>query len=108
MKGWTVEDALALICKLAEELAPHYHLGLAGSVLLKGLSRNDLDIIVYPASTESQDKDFVTKTLTEAGLSRVHDRDVVQQAWRKQGSNDGKHVEVWEYEGKKVDFFFLS
>lgn len=108
MKGWVLDDALALIRKLAERLAPQYHLALAGSVLLRGQSRNDLDLIVYPASSEAQDKDFVAKVLTEEGLKRLHDREVVHRAWRRRGSDDAKHVEVWEYKDRKLDVFFLS
>ena len=108
MSRWKIEDALVLICKLAEKLAPQYHLGLAGGVMLRGESSNDLDVIVYPASSENQDREFVAKVLTEAGLKRIAGREKVHQVWRARGSDDGKHVEVWTYEGKKIDFFFLS
>src|SRR4051812_17034343 len=98
---WEIIDALALISWLAAKLAPRYYVGLTGSVLLTGWSRNDLDLIIYPANSTDRDEEFVKKILREAGLSLRFDRDVVHAQWRRAGSIDEKHVEVWEYDGKK-------
>jgi hypothetical protein len=105
---WSLVDALDLIHKLWPKLQPHYYIGLTGSVLREGQSPNDLDLIVYPASTQRGDKDFVARVLREAGLQRRVTVEYVHLRWRKKGSDDTKHVEVWEYGGKKVDIFFLS
>lgn len=106
--AWVLDDGLTLVRDLAERLRPRYFIGLTGSVLVKGRSFNDLDVIVYPGSSVDQDKGFVEKVLTASGLRRLHTVDVVQAKWRRHGSQDAKHVEVWEYQGKKVDVFFLA
>ena len=109
MSGWTRDEALTLVAALWPSLkAVGYYVGLTGSVLVKGTSRNDLDLIVYPASTTSQDKNRVVGALMDAGLTRLTGRDGVHRRWRRLGSSDEKHVEVWELDGKKVDVFFLS
>ena len=108
MMTWRLDDALMLVRLLAAKLQPRYYPGLTGSVLFKGQSDNDLDIIIFPGSSVDQDKDFVTGVLTQMGLRRLHPKDVVHAKWRQGGSKDEKHVEVWAYEGKKVDVFFLA
>ena len=109
MSGWTRDEALTLVSALWPSLkAVGYYVGLTGSVLVKGKSRNDLDLIVYPASTTSQDKSLVVGVLMGAGLTRLTSRESVHRRWRKRGSSDEKHVEVWALGGKKIDVFFLS
>jgi hypothetical protein len=108
MPKWTREQADALIHTLAVMLSPRYHLALAGSVLLWGKSDNDLDLVVYPASTLDRDLGFVEETLRRAGLRRSVGRLGVKAKWRREGSFDDKHVEVWQIDGKKVDLFFLA
>ncbi len=105
---WTRAEALALLAVLSEKLAPRYHPALAGSVLIKGASDKDLDIVVYPNSTDDVDMGFVATKLGELGLTKLHDVEVVHARWRRLGSRDAKHVEVWDYHGKRVDVFFLS
>ena len=108
MIKWTIPSARLLVRSLLERLAPLYYVGLTGSVLRNGFSGNDLDLIVYPSSSVRQDKDFVVQALVDAGLKRRSSREFVKAIWQRKGSDDEKHVEVWEYEGKKVDIFFLS
>jgi hypothetical protein len=102
---WTSDEALVLVRSLSERLAPSYHVALAGSVLLRGSSQKDLDLIVYPTSTASACVDRVREALEAAGLILVHGVEVVHAKWRREGSLDEKHVEVWEYRGKRVDVF---
>jgi len=108
MEVWNQSQALDFIKLLSEKLRPRYHLALAGSVLLKGSSEKDLDIIVFPNSTQDQDKAFVAETLTAAGLVLRRDVATMHAGWLKRGLSDTKHVEVWEYEGKRVDFLYLA
>lgn len=46
---WTLEEAIPFLRNL-EKVAEqnHWHLALTGSVLYKGESKDDLDIVVYP------------------------------------------------------------
>lgn len=106
---WTLEGALPLLREVEAvvELLG-YHVGLAGSVLTKGFSRNDMDMILYPASTARQPKEAVAAALKGLGMRQTHSVHVVWKAWKKMGSDDTKHVEKWEYRGKAVDVFFLS
>jgi hypothetical protein len=104
---WTLSDALPLIVKLASELAPDYHLALAGSVLLRGASDKDLDLVVYPNSTVVQDKAVVEAALRRVGLARMYDVEVMHARWRRVGSTDTKHVEIWDYRGRRVDVIYL-
>ncbi len=105
---WTRAEAIDFVAALDEKLTPRYHVGLTGSVLIKGSSTKDLDVIVYPASTAEQDKAFVVEKFLEAGLVKIHDVEVVHARWRRLKSQDTKHVEVWAYQGKRVDVFFLT
>jgi hypothetical protein len=81
---------------------------LAGSVLTKGSSRSDLDIIIYPHVKREHDYETLAAALRQQNMTQLHDRNVVTAAWRRKGSFDDKHVEVWEFQGKRVDVFFLS
>jgi len=104
---WTLADALELIRRLADNLRPTYCLGLTGTALL-GCSPDKLELIVYPTSSARQDKAFADGALERTGIRLQYGRAVVTAKWRRNGSADMKHVEVWEYGGKNVDIFFLS
>lgn len=55
---WTLEDALAVVRDLQfKALQCGYHLALAGGVLNKGYSHNDLDVIVMPLDGKDQKRD---------------------------------------------------
>jgi hypothetical protein len=106
---WTLADALPLLREVQTVVQPFgYHVGLAGSVLTKGFSYNDMDMILYPASTARQPKGDVTATLVDLGMRQIHTFEKVRTAWKRMGSNDTKHVEKWDYQGKPVDVFFLA
>lgn len=106
-QAWTIDTAMVLIRIIAAELKPRYFVGITGSVLMNGCSAGDLDLIVYPASSAEQDQGFVREVLSKSGLVQRYSVEEVHAAWRRRGSLDTKHVEVWEYNGRKVDFFFL-
>lgn len=106
--GWTFAQAVEFAQRLARVLKPvGYHVGMTGSVLLRGSSRNDLDLIVYPTSTCRVDREGVYRTLQPVG-KRLYTCEETAAAWRRRGSDDEKTVEVWEFDGKHVDLFFLS
>jgi len=90
-----------------------WRVGLLGSVLHAGRSVNDLDIVIYPARVRSghlinsAELKPVRSILESIGLSRRAGVEAVHEEWRKQGSSDEKYVEVWRYENKKIDIFFM-
>ena len=105
---WRLDEAVEFVSRLAKKLRDvNYHVGITGGVLHRGLSHNDLDIIIYPASTAEMSQDDVEKILRRLG-TRIYDRKHVRDTWAAQGSRDEKHVEVWEFGGKRVDIFFLA
>jgi predicted nucleotidyltransferase len=86
-----------------------FSLGLTGSVLTKGESNKDLDLIIYPMEkTGRVDLSPAYEVLFAFGFARHMDRERVAAEWAKKDSQDTKHVEVWTLGGKRVDIFFLS
>ena len=102
---WTLEQGLRFVRLLEQALAPHYHVALLGSVLQKGESAKDIDIMIVPHTTERNNIWEIWSLLNGFGLHFKIGCDVVHDAWRKAGSADTKHVEVWTYRGKRVDVF---
>lgn len=105
---WYLVEAVDFVRHLVPFLAPHYYPAMTGSVLFKGHSDNDLDIIIYPHTTMHVNLIEVRRLLRKAGLFRRVDRATVVEHWRKAGSDDDKWVEVWDYLGKRVDIFMLK
>jgi hypothetical protein len=108
-RSWTLDEALNFIRNLSRVLLPHgWGVGLCGSVLTKGSSHKDLDIIIFPRDTTSMSYSKLIELLEGTGLTLKHNHMVVQEAWRKAGSRDNKIVEVWRTaNGKRVDIFLL-
>lgn len=107
---WTHEEALVLIRKL-EPLLAHagFHVGLGGSVLHRGESWKDLDIIVFPHDASLALEPY--EALVEAGLTRKRTADEVRRLWQKGGENtDTKSVEVWWCDATKrrIDVLLLK
>lgn len=107
---WELKEAHELIDRILPYLkAAGFYPALTGSVLFQGVSKKDLDIIVYPANSSRYEIRNAFMALEAAGLTQWMDKDRVAQAWVDKGSTDRKHVEVWLTEDKKrVDIFFLS
>ncbi len=110
VKSWTLEEGLELIRQLHPSVQQAgYYLGLTGSVLFKGQSEKDLDIIAYPKSKPDGNPEALRTALREQGLYIWLDSDFIRERWREKGSNDTKHVEAWKTEnGKRIDLFILS
>ena len=114
---WTFADAINFITELSNALVPaNYEVALAGSVLKRGSSQKDLDIILFPRSITHAASPTTYRNLQEAraimradlGMTCVLDEVQVKKEWKAKGSSDQKHVEVWRYRDKRIDIFFLS
>lgn len=85
-----------------------YDVALGGSVLTRGASAHDLDLVVFPLRTSTQNRSALLVTLERFGMHRQHSVEVVHARWRALGSRDEKHVEVWvDWAGRRIDLFFL-
>ena len=105
---WKLAEAVAF----AQYLQPFvlkvgYHVGLLGSVLTKGESQKDLDILLYPHTSAKVDLEGLYTTMGEAGMKRIVPFANVCRVRAQMKSFDTKHVEVWEHERRRVDVFFL-
>jgi hypothetical protein len=98
---WTLDEALITAKQFEELAAQHgYHVGLTGGTLYRGSSTKDLDLVVYPHSTERQLRRELMASLKGFGVS--WDNDGIRHY------NDDKLVATGQYNGKRIDFFFLS
>ncbi len=103
---WTLETALAFVRELEFHLAPKYHVALCGSVLHAGVSRKDLDIMIFPHRTSENTYTEVRELLEGFEMLCLVDLETVQSKWKSvEKSTDTKHVEVWDHRGLRVDVF---
>lgn len=105
-KRWTRPRAMAMIKVMEETMAPEYHVALTGSMLVEKEVASDLDIIIFPHTTAHWDADEIRARLKKLGFVPVWSVKDVRRWWKKTGSTDTKHVEVWATLGRRVDFFF--
>ncbi len=111
---WHLSTALGFLSEVrAAVLSAGYEVGLTGSVLHRGKSAKDIDIIIYPLNTEKQNVEALERALTGMGLVKEFDKDFVQKMWReKANSKDQKHVEVWrdsrDRRRRRIDIFLLK
>jgi hypothetical protein len=97
---WTLKDGLKAARHVEEMLGGHFHVGLAGSVLVSGQSQKDLDLIVYPHSGGDVDKEAVTRLLRAGGMARM--------MTDGRGNYPDGRVGFFTYRGKRVDILFLD
>lgn len=101
---WTLAQGVEFCRSLQTFLRPlGFGVALTGGVLLKGDSDKDLDLIVYPFKKQTTNYERLRERLLEFGLSFVR--------LPNHGlgyPDDGKDVQVWQYQGKRIDLFFLS
>jgi NTP pyrophosphatase (non-canonical NTP hydrolase) len=87
-------------------------IAIGGSVLQQGWSPKDMDLVCFPLRADIQaDPHQLYLALNEAGLKRLMSAPSVRETWKKQGSNDTKHVEIWEtndVERKRIDIFVMG
>jgi predicted nucleotidyltransferase len=107
--GWTLGEAQALLSGIAPGLLMKgFAVGLTGSVLTKGQSEHDLDIVLYPMQfTVATNWEVAREALTNAGFECLLPVDTVHASWRRKGFLDEKFVEVWLFNKRRVDVFFL-
>lgn len=102
---WNIEQAVEF-CRMIEPvaIAEGFHVALGGSVLIRGESKKDVDIFIYPHKTE-----HATKTAFDCLIEKFENLGVnnFKQADHKAYA-DNKLVFWSEYNGKRVDWFFLK
>lgn len=104
---WTLEEAITLIrlWKIDISAKTDWHLGITGSVLYKGQSTKDLDLICYPNNTErSKSTEDLLNTLKTLSLVFHEDRTAEHQ----HQYNDCKIVYKCSYGFKRIDLFLLA
>ena len=105
---WRFELAQQLLGVMEKFLEPAgWHCGMTGSILHKGESTHDLDVILCPRDSTKAEKDAARKVLLTFGMTPMHTVEEVHAGWRKKGGTDEKHVEVWRWHYYRIDFFFL-
>lgn len=106
---WALTEAAAFCAKLDRFMQPTgFAIGLTGSVLTKGRSRKDLDLIVYPMHSQYVDLKFLHEQLRAFGLKSQLSAAEVRKLWLAKGSIDTKHVEVWRHGTRRIDIFILT
>ena len=80
-----------------------YHVALRGSVLLDGVSKNDLDLIAYPHDSTRRNEDALRVALMGLGMKRARTVEESHAHWRSKGSTDEKRIEIWDWNGMVVD-----
>lgn len=108
---WTWNQAMRMVTMLHSELHPiGYEVGLCGSVLKDGESGKDLDIILFPRNKTTAVHPSVVRDclLNIEGMRQELTMEQVREIWAEKGSTDTKHVEMWSYNNKRIDFFFMS
>jgi hypothetical protein len=99
---WTLEDAVAVARLCETELIPAgYHCAIGGSVLHRGWSDKDLDLFIYPHYTGRENLIERANAISKCGIQFIEARDHT-------GYGDAKEVARYEYNGKRIDIFFLK
>lgn len=107
---WNLVEALEFV----QDFEPRarragFGVALAGSVLTKGRSGKDLDLVVFPLRTDkAREYQLREAMIVEMGMKLVFDEAFVKAQWKREhDSDDEKRVEVWEWLGKRIDVFYL-
>lgn len=96
---WNLKQALQII-KIVQKIAPkyNYNCALTGSVIFKGISNKDIDIILYNnKSTVVSNLSALRFELVKLGFIKWEQRLHHKQL-------DFKIVFKCEYKGKRIDF----
>lgn len=107
--AWTLELGVNFVRDLnvATELVG-FHCALCGSVLHKGESSKDLDLVIFPMSTAKVDLEALQQCLKDQGLKLKFSRAFIASIWERKGRLDQKNVDAWELpDGRRVDIFHL-
>lgn len=106
MKRWDALEANRLIERIKMEVAPHWHVGLTGSLLTESHG-NDLDLILYPHDNSDVKLEFLRSKLANI-MDRVRTVEETHEHWKSKGRTDRKRVEIYHYELRRVDIFILE
>jgi len=66
---YTTEDGVNMARLIENLLRPHHHCALGGSLVYRGDSMKDIDIIIYPHSNTLIDKPQILRTLRSFGFT---------------------------------------
>lgn len=108
---WKLPEAVELLRQIEALIKPiKYTSALGGGVLFKGESTKDLDIFIAPYNKTDVDHEKLIEILKRMGFKQVKTKDQVHKGFEYcgDGSKEHKHVEIWDYFGRRVDFFFVS
>lgn len=100
---WYIEDAIYYIREINEIIQKFdFHLGLIGSVLIKGESHNDLDVAILPYEGEEKKPNYVKIKLWlhNIGATKINNRNEAGYLLENR--------EIWKLElpgGRKIDYF---
>lgn len=103
---YTRELGIEICEKLEAELVPlGLHVALSGSLLYRGESNNDIDIIIYP-----HDWGHSTRELAESLFNRFKE---LGYTWDPDNDSRSQHYPAdvlctTDPEGRPVDFFLLT
>jgi len=100
---WTIGEGIAYVRKLEDHLHDKgFHAALSGGVLWKGSSTKDLDIILYPHTSDTCSFYHNLEPLMEG---------MIDGPWKEvdhEEYGDAKLVMKAKVNGKTVDFFLLQ
>jgi hypothetical protein len=108
-RKWVLDDGLALVRQLHAPLKEAgWAIALGGSVLIKGESLKDLDVLIHPYDTsEPSNVALVHTVLKSCGGTLTRTAAEITAGWRLKGSYDLKYVEAWSFRRRRVDVFYL-
>jgi hypothetical protein len=99
---WTLEEGIEFVRKLENDLRNvGFHCALTGSVLYKGVSYKDLDVMIYPHDTTNCDWSMVEVILKQGHSIEINLIDRLKYP-------DQKKVFWSENNDKRIDFFFVQ
>lgn len=102
---WTLDSAVALVRELHSKLVEKgCTIALGGGCLHKGFSYKDVDIIIHPLECKHESVmnfkfEPIQECLYELGLTYKRNAHIAEYSER--------NVQIWEYQGKRVDIFFM-
>lgn len=107
MSMWNREEAFWVIERLEPEMAKlGAHCALTGSILYRGTSDKDLDIVLYPHIAHKDKFDWIP---VKQALARFFSATETNDCGGTSQIRDNKMVSwLTTPKGKRVDFFFLQ
>jgi hypothetical protein len=102
------QQAIDICNEIEAKLAPiGYHCGLTGSTLYRGYSEKDIDIIIYPHQVSSELPMQVVLDAIGAQTDMYPSTSNYEPSKIVPSTTD-KLVVVSDYNGIRIDFFFLK